>query len=262
LRSFHQTLRHRTAPCWTVRRVQGVEADECAGQVEEPEQDVRAPLVADLQPPVADQPRQRPLHHVPVAAQPLARLDAAPGDPGRDAARAQRQTAARVVCPPLSQCSLAGRLRGRPGRPRGPLTGGRRRPSAPAASSRGCWRPTALRPAGCRAGRPAGGTWSRAGRGLSGSGRSGSPPFGAHAQAVQAGPQPVELALAAELVQQHVVELLPHAGALPVAQPPPAGDRAAAAELVDRQQPSGDAGAQLVDDAGQAGAVVDAGPAP
>jgi hypothetical protein len=55
---------------------------------------------------------------------------------------------------------------------------------------------------------------------------------------------------------------LPDAGALPVAQPPPAGDRAAAAELVDRQQPSGDAGAQLVDDAGQAGAVVDAGPAP
>jgi hypothetical protein len=59
-----------------------------------------------------------------------------------------------------------------------------------------------------------------------------------------------------------VVELLPHAGALPVVQPPPAGYRAAAAELVDRQQPPGDAGAQLVDDAGQAGAVVDAGPAP
>ena len=39
---------------------QGVEADECAGQVEDPEQDNRAPLVADLQPPVADQPRQRP----------------------------------------------------------------------------------------------------------------------------------------------------------------------------------------------------------
>ena len=32
---------------------------------------------------------------------------------------------------------------------------------------------------------------------------------------------------------------LPHAGALPVAQPPPAGDRAAAAELADRQQPPG-----------------------
>jgi hypothetical protein len=120
LRSFHQTLRHRTAPCWTVRRVQGVEADECAGQVEEPEQDVRAPLVADLQPPVADQPRQRPLHHVPVAAQPLARLDAAPGDPGRDAAPAQRQTAARVVVP-LVAMQLGRALAGRP---RGPLTGG------------------------------------------------------------------------------------------------------------------------------------------
>jgi Cyclic nucleotide-binding domain len=64
LQSFRQTLRHRTAPCWTVRPVQGVAADECAGPVEEPEQDVRAPLVADLQPPVVDQPRQRPLHWV------------------------------------------------------------------------------------------------------------------------------------------------------------------------------------------------------
>jgi hypothetical protein len=57
-----------------------------------------------------------------------------------------------------------------------------------------------------------------------------------------------------------VVKLLPHAGALPVAQPPP-GDRAATAELASGQQPPGDAGAQLVDDAGQAGAVVDAGSA-
>ena len=115
LQSFHQTLRHRTAPCWTVRPVQGVEADECAGRVEEPEQDVRAPLVADLQAPVADQPRQRPLHHVPVAAQPLARLDAAPGDPGRDAAPAQRQTAARVVVPLVAM--QLGRALARPPRP-------------------------------------------------------------------------------------------------------------------------------------------------
>jgi hypothetical protein len=84
------------------------------------------------------------------------------------------------------------------------------------------------------------------------------PPFGAHADRVEAGAGPVELALAAELVQQLLVELLPHAGVLPVAQPPPAGDRAAAAELAGGQQPPGDAGAQLIDDAGQAGAVVDA----
>lgn len=42
--------------------------------------DVVAPLVAYLQPPVAVQPRQRPLHHPPVPAQPFAGLDAAPGD--------------------------------------------------------------------------------------------------------------------------------------------------------------------------------------
>jgi hypothetical protein len=57
------------------------------------------------------------------------------------------------------------------------------------------------------------------------------------------------------------MELLPHAGVLPVAQAPPAGDRAAAADLVGGQQPPGDAGAQLVDDAGQRGAVIDAGAA-
>jgi hypothetical protein len=39
----------------------------------------------------------------------------------------------------------------------------------------------------------------------------------------------------AELVQQPMVELLPHAGTLPVAQLPPAGDRAAAAKLADRR---------------------------
>jgi hypothetical protein len=48
------------------------------------------PLVADLQPPVAHQPRQRPLHHVTVAAQPLAGLHATPGDPGRAPTPAQR----------------------------------------------------------------------------------------------------------------------------------------------------------------------------
>jgi hypothetical protein len=43
-----------------------------------------------------------------------------------------------------------------------------------------------------------------------------SPPFGAHAQRVDAGARPVESALAAELVQQQVVQPLPDASALPV----------------------------------------------
>jgi len=68
--------------------------------------------------------------------------------------------------------------------------------------------------------------------------------------------------LAAEFVQQQVMELLPDAGALPVTQAPPAGDRAAAAELAGGQQPPWDAGVQLVDDAGQAGAVIGAGRPP
>jgi hypothetical protein len=89
---------HQTAPVDTARRrpielsylprapsyrysVQGLVAAERAGQVHEAEQDVGVPLVADLHPWAADEPGQRPLHHVPVAAQPAAGLDAAPGDP-------------------------------------------------------------------------------------------------------------------------------------------------------------------------------------
>ena len=88
-----------------------------------------------------------------------------------------------------------------------------------------------------------------------------APALRAHAQRVEARPRPVELAGAAELVQHQVVELLPHAGALPVTQPPPAGDGAAAAELAGGEQPPGDAGVELVDDAGQRGAIVDTGAA-
>ena len=55
-------------------------ADHRAPELEERLVDVVPPLVADLQPPVAVQPRERPLHHPPVASQPLARFDAAAGD--------------------------------------------------------------------------------------------------------------------------------------------------------------------------------------
>jgi hypothetical protein len=106
-----------------LRLVQGREADQRAGQPHKPEQNVGAPLVADLKPPAAQQPRQRPLHHIAVPGQLVAGLDPAPGDPGRDPPPAQRPTAAWVVVP-LSPWSLAGRPRGRPGQPRGPLTGG------------------------------------------------------------------------------------------------------------------------------------------
>jgi hypothetical protein len=68
---------------------------------------------------------------------------------------------------------------------------------------------------GCRCGRPAGGIWSRACRDLSGSGRSARPPLGAHAEGVEAGTGPVEFTVAAERIQQLVVEL-PHAVGWPV----------------------------------------------
>jgi len=105
--------------CGHARRPhQRLEADQRARQVEERQHDVGASLVADLQPPIADQPRQRPLHHIPVPAEPLARLDPASGDPGDDPASTQRPPAARVVIP-LVTVELGGPL-ARPTRPTPP----------------------------------------------------------------------------------------------------------------------------------------------
>ena len=78
-------------------QAQGLEADQRAGQMHQPQQDVGAPLVAHLEPPIAHQPRQRPLHHIPVMAQPLAGLHTTPGDPGRDPPAAQCPPAAPIV---------------------------------------------------------------------------------------------------------------------------------------------------------------------
>jgi hypothetical protein len=58
-----------------------------------------------------------------------------------------------------------------------------------------------------------------------------------------------------------VQELLPDAAALPVPQPSPAGDARAAAHLL-REHLPGDAAAQDEDNPGQAGPVLDWGPAP
>src|SRR3954454_706540 len=73
------------------------EADRGAGEDEEGEVDVVAPLVADHQPAAAGDPGQRALHHPAVPTQALAALDAAPGDPGDDAAPAAGAAAAGVV---------------------------------------------------------------------------------------------------------------------------------------------------------------------
>jgi hypothetical protein len=91
-----------------------VEADQRTRQGHQPQQDVGAALVADLQPPGADQPRQRPLHH---RWRPRRWLGSMPRRailgliPRRRSARRQRGESY-----PLSPWSLAGRLRGRPGR--------------------------------------------------------------------------------------------------------------------------------------------------
>ena len=49
--------------------------------------DVCPPLVAHLEAAQTIQPRQRPLNDPPIASEALARLDAAPGNAGDDAAR-------------------------------------------------------------------------------------------------------------------------------------------------------------------------------
>ena len=70
-----------SAPIKTaVRPLRMVPADQCATQLEERLVDIGPPLVAHLQPPIAGEPRQRPLDHPPMPTQPFAGLEAAPGD--------------------------------------------------------------------------------------------------------------------------------------------------------------------------------------
>jgi hypothetical protein len=118
---------------------------------------------------------------------------------------------------PLSAWSLAGRLRGRPGRPLARRSPGRRRPAVPAAGSRGCWRPIDRPQAGCWWRRSAGDIWILACPGRPDWRRSVPPTPGSDTDRVDGGPRPVDLPVVAEPVQQPVVQLLPYAGVLPVA---------------------------------------------
>ncbi len=88
-------LRRSTAGI--VRFPQVVEADEGAPEVQKRLLYVRLPLVAYRQPAEPRQPRQCPFHYPPVAAQPLARANAAPGDARLDPPLAQRLPAAAEV---------------------------------------------------------------------------------------------------------------------------------------------------------------------
>ncbi len=106
-----------------LRAPEEADADRCTRQVQESLDDVASALIADPEPTMAHQPSQAPLHDPRVLTQALLRFDAAPGDTRRDtlARRARRLSDESYAS---SACSLAGRKRGRPGRPRGPTIGG------------------------------------------------------------------------------------------------------------------------------------------
>ncbi len=71
-----------------------VEADEGTAQGQERLMDLRPSLVPDRQSPIPMEPRQGPLDHPAVPAQPLAGLDALARDPDRDPAAVQEPAAA------------------------------------------------------------------------------------------------------------------------------------------------------------------------
>ena len=56
------------------------------GQVQQPLEQVGPSFVADTEAATAEQPRERALHHPSMAAQPLAGVDASPGDSWSNAA--------------------------------------------------------------------------------------------------------------------------------------------------------------------------------
>jgi hypothetical protein len=74
-----------------------VEADEGAGERGEGEMDVGTAFVADGKAAEAVEPCEGPFDDPPVLAEPLAALDAAPGDARGDATSAAFLTAAAVI---------------------------------------------------------------------------------------------------------------------------------------------------------------------
>src|SRR4051812_5325997 len=70
--------RSRRAPPEHSRRREEAEAEQGAGQVEEPLEQVRPALVADAKTATAEQPRERALHHPAMAAEPLGGVNPAP----------------------------------------------------------------------------------------------------------------------------------------------------------------------------------------
>lgn len=87
------------------------------------------------------------------------------------------------------------------------------------------------------------------------------PPGAGNAGPIDTDPLEVELVGVAQFAQQLQVQCVPYTGALPVAQPPPAGHAAAVAQFMGQLFP-GDAGAQHEEDAVEGRLIAQPGPAP
>ncbi len=149
--------------------------------------------------------------------------------------RRARRSAAELQA--LSACSFAGRFRGRPGFSRGPMMGGMA--STSESNWVASWALAAERRIASGIPLRSTTTWYLV-PGLPrsvGLGPVCSPPFGAHADAIEARSAPVDGRLVAEPVQQRLVQLLPDPSLLPVAQPSPAGGAAAATQFLGQQPP-------------------------
>ena len=243
-----------SAPIKTaVRPLRMVPADQCATQLEERLVDIGPPLVAHLQPPIAGEPRQRPLDRPPMPTQPFAGLDAAPGDARGYAPLPERLAAPGKSCP-VSACSFFGRLRGRP---RGLRIG--QMVSTSSSSALESWTLAAVWIAA--SGTPFRSTtrWRlEPDLPLSvGFGPVFSPPGGGHARRVQRSSLPVNLVCLAKTVQERSSEPVPHPGLVPLLEPAPAGHAGATAHLLGQHLP-GDAALKYEQDARKRRSVVDA----
>ncbi len=189
-----------------------IPADQRTTQLEERLMNVGPPLIADLEAPVAGQPRQSPLHNPSMPAQPFARFDPAPGDAWDDSPLPKRLAAARVVVALVGMqlhsdaCAGARRVCG---------SAARRPLPPPAPWSRGRW-PRCGSSRGVRpSGRPRGVAWSPSYTCPSGSARCFAP-RGRHGRRVERGSLPVDLVGLGEAVEYGLVQPLPHAGLVPL----------------------------------------------
>lgn len=213
-------------------------------------------LVANGKAAVLVEPGEAALDDPAMAAEPVARVDAAPGDAAGDAALGQRLTAARKVVP-LVGVQLVGPAARHAVRLADRRDGVEQVGEAEAVVAVGAAQAQRER----RAAAIDDHMMLRAGLAAIGRIRPGGGPpfFGPDAGAVETGAAPVDLARFAQLVEQGAMDRRPHPGRLPVAQPVPAGHARAAAKFL-RQPLPRNAGLEHEDDAGQAGAIGQARP--